>query len=183
MSAPLIGQPVRRKEDFRFITGRGHYTDDFTKPGQSHAAFVRSPHAHARIVSIDAAAALALPGVIAVLTGADMAADKIQGLICGWLIHSKDGTPMKAGPHPTLALGKVRHVGDQVAVVIAETRAAAQDGVEAVIVDYEDLPSVVAVEDAQKVIDGLHRKIGQLQVERDFLAGQPAISRLLRGGR
>ncbi len=150
MSAPLIGQPVRRKEDFRFITGRGHYTDDFTKPGQSHAAFVRSPHAHARIVSIDAAAALALPGVIAVLTGADMAADKIQGLICGWLIHSKDGTPMKAGPHPALALGKVRHVGDQVAVVIAETRAAAKDGAEAVIVDYEDLPSVVAVEDAQK---------------------------------
>ena len=128
MTAPLIGQPVRRKEDFRFITGSGHYTDDFAKPGQSHAVFVRSPHAHARIVSIDPAPALAVPGVIAVLTGEDLTADGVQGLICGWMIHSKDGTPMKAGGHPALAIGKVRHVGDQVAVVIAETRGRRQRG-------------------------------------------------------
>ena len=150
MTAPLIGRPIRRKEDFRFITGSGHYTDDLAKPGQSHAVFVRSPYAHARIVSIDPAAAMAMPGVIAVLTGEDLKADGVQGLICGWMIHSKDGTPMKAGAHPALAIGKVRHVGDHVAVVIAETRAAAKDGAEQVGVEYEELPSVVAVEDAQK---------------------------------
>ena len=150
MSAPLIGQPVRRKEDFRFITGSGHYTDDASKPGQTHAVFVRSPHAHARIKGIDSAPALAVPDVVAVLTGDDLKADGIQGLICGWLIHSKDGTPMKAGAHPALALGKVRHVGDPVAVVIAETHAAAKEGAERVVVDYEELPAVVAPEDAQK---------------------------------
>jgi len=150
MTAPLIGRPVRRKEDFRFITGSGHYTDDLAKPGQSHAVFVRSPYAHARIVSIDPAAALAKPGVIAVMTGEDLKADGVQGLICGWMIHSRDGTAMKAGAHPALAIGKVRHVGDHVAVVIAETRAAAKDGAEQVVVEYEELPSVVAVEDAQK---------------------------------
>ena len=150
MMAPLIGRPVRRKEDFRFITGSGHYTDDLARHGQSHAVFVRSPYAHARILSIDPAAALAVPGVIAVLTGEDLKTDGVQGLICGWMIHSTDGTPMKAGAHPALAIGKVRHVGDHVAVVIAETRAAAKDGAEQVVVEYEELPSVVAVEDAQK---------------------------------
>ena len=150
MSAPLIGRPVRRKEDFRFITGSGHYTDDASKPGQTHAVFVRSPHAHARIKGIDSAPAVAAPGVVAVLTGDDLKADGIQGLICGWLIHSKDGTPMKAGAHPALALGKVRHVGDHVAVVIAETHAAAKEGAERVAVDYEELPAVVAPDDAQR---------------------------------
>ncbi len=126
MTATGIGASVRRKEDQRFITGKGHYTDDINRPGQAYAIFLRSPHAHATIRSIDTAAAKAMPGVLAVLTGEDLAADKVGGLICGWMIHSKDGTPMKAGPHPALAQGKVRYVGDHVAVVVAETLAQAQ---------------------------------------------------------
>ncbi|WP_029031168.1 xanthine dehydrogenase family protein molybdopterin-binding subunit [Salinarimonas rosea] len=143
MTGTGIGAPVRRKEDQRFITGQGRYTDDLARPGQTHAAFVRSPHAHARIRSIDTSAASAMPGVVAILTGDDLAADKIGGLICGWMIHSKDGTPMKAGPHPALAQGKVRYVGDHVAVVIAETFAQARDAAERVEVDYEPLAAVV----------------------------------------
>ena len=137
-----IGASVRRREDFRFITGQGQYTDDIARPGQAHAYFLRSPHAHATIRSIDASAAWAMPGVVAVYTGADIAEDKIGGLICGWMIHSQDGTPMKAGPHPALAVGKVRHVGDQLAVVIAETLSEARDAAEAIVVDYEVLPAV-----------------------------------------
>ena len=120
MSASGIGAAVRRKEDLRFVTGKGHYTDDFDRPGQGHAYFIRSPHAHAKIKSIDAGAAKDRPGV-AVLTGADLAADKIGNLICGWMIHSKDGSPMKMAPHPALAHGKACHVGDPVAVVIADS--------------------------------------------------------------
>jgi aerobic carbon-monoxide dehydrogenase large subunit len=131
MSSTGIGAPVRRKEDFRFITGKGQYTDDINRAGQAHACFVRSPHAHATLKRIDAAKALRMPGVIAVFTGDDLAADKVGGLICGWMIHSKDGSPMKAGPHPALAQGKVRYVGDHVAVVIAETYAQAKDAAEA----------------------------------------------------
>src|SRR6185437_7967550 len=117
-------------------------------PGQSWAVFVRSPHAHARIRSIDSGPALALPGVLGVLTGADLAADGVKGLICGWMIHSKDGTPMKMGNHPALAIDRVRHVGDQVAVVIGETLGAAAAGAEAVAVDYEVLPAVLAPAEA-----------------------------------
>ena len=139
MSATGIGAAVRRKEDQRFITGKGHYTDDVNRPGQAHAFFVRSPHAHARIKSIDTKTAAAAPGVLAVLTGADLAGDKIGNLICGWMIHSKDGSPMKMAPHPALAVGKACHVGDPVAVVVAETLAQAKDAGEAVKVDYEVL--------------------------------------------
>src|SRR5258707_8838774 len=145
----LVGTSVKRKEDFRFITGQGRYTDDLVKPGQTVAVFVRSPHAHATIKSIDAKPALAIPGVLAVLTGADLEADGVKGLICGWMIHSKDGTPMKMGNHPALALGKVRHVGDQLAVVIGETAGAATAGAGAVVVDYDVLPAVLAPEDAR----------------------------------
>jgi carbon-monoxide dehydrogenase large subunit len=147
--AVLVGQSVKRKEDFRFITGQGRYTDDLVKPGQTYAAFVRSPYPHAVIKKVDSAAALAVPGVVAVLTGADLEADGIKGLVCGWLIHSKDGSPMKAGLHPVLALHKVRHVGDQLAVVIAETQGAAASGAEKVVVDFEVLPAVLAAQDAQ----------------------------------
>ena len=143
MTATGIGAPVRRKEDFRFITGNCHYTDDITRPGQAYAYFLRSPHAHARIKSIDTSAAKAMPGVVGVLTGKDIAADKLGGLICGWMVHSKDGTEMKAAPHPALALDTVRYVGDHVAVVIAETRALAKDAAEKIDVDYETLPAVV----------------------------------------
>ncbi|MFL5003620.1 MAG: xanthine dehydrogenase family protein molybdopterin-binding subunit [Xanthobacteraceae bacterium] len=141
MSATGIGAAVRRREDLRFITGRGHYTDDFSRPGQGHAHFIRSAHAHAKIVKVDASAAEGRPGVH-VLTGADLAADKIGNLICGWMIHSKDGSPMKMAPHPALAKDKVCHVGDPVAVVIADSLAEARDAAEQVNVEYEVLPAV-----------------------------------------
>jgi carbon-monoxide dehydrogenase large subunit len=153
MTAPSsptgIGAAVRRKEDFRFITGHGQYTDDVVRPGETRAVFLRSPHAHARIRSIDAAAARKMPGVVAVLTGADLANDKIGNLICGWMIHSKDGSPMKMSAHPALAASKVNCVGDAVAVVIAETTAQGRDAAEAIKVDYEVLPAVVDPAKAQ----------------------------------
>ena len=150
MSATGIGAAVRRKEDYRFVTGKGQYTDDINRPGQTYIYFVRSPHAHARIKSIDASEAKKCPGVVAVLTGADLATDKIGNLICGWMIHSKDGSPMKMAPHPALANVKACHVGDAVAVVIAETLAQAKDGGEKVKVDYEVLPAVVDPAKAQQ---------------------------------
>jgi carbon-monoxide dehydrogenase large subunit len=141
--APLdgIGASLRRKEDQRFLTGRGRYTDDISRPGQLHAYFLRSPHAHARIRGIDVSKAQAAPGVAAVFTGAD--AKPIGGLICGWMIHSKDGSPMKAGVHRPLAEDKVRYVGDHVAMVVAETYAQAKDAAELIEVDYEPLAAVV----------------------------------------
>jgi aerobic carbon-monoxide dehydrogenase large subunit len=149
MSATGIGAAVRRKEDQRFITGKGHYTDDVNRSGQTQAYFLRSPHAHAKIKSIDAKAAGAMPGVLAVLTGADLAADKIGNLICGWMIHSKDGSQMKMAAHPAIAHGKANHVGDAVAVVIAETLAQAKDAAEKVNVSYELLPAVADPAKAQ----------------------------------
>src|ERR1700720_3686653 len=149
MSATGIGAAVRRKEDQRFITGKGHYTDDISRPGQAHAYFVRSPHAHARLKRIDTAQAAATPGVLAVLTGADLAADKIGNLICGWMIHSKDGSPMKMAPHPALASGKACHVGDPVAVVVAQTLSQARDAAEKVMCDFEVLPAVADPAKAQ----------------------------------
>jgi aerobic carbon-monoxide dehydrogenase large subunit len=150
MSATGIGASVKRTEDIRFITGKGHYVDDINRPGQAHAYFLRSPHAHAAIKKIDAAAALASPGVVAVFTGDDIAADKVGGLICGWMIHSKDGSPMKAGAHPALAQGKVRYVGDHVAVVIADTYAQAREAGEKIVVDYGVLPAAVDTATAAK---------------------------------
>jgi carbon-monoxide dehydrogenase large subunit len=150
MSATGIGAAVRRKEDHRFITGKGHYTDDINRPGQGYAFFVRSPHAHATIKSIDTAAASTMPGVIAIFTGADVAAAKIGGHICGWTVHSKDGSPMKAAPGTALATGKVRYVGDEVAVVIAENYPQAKDAAEKVVVDYGVLPAVIDPKAAAK---------------------------------
>ena len=95
-----IGAAPRRKEDLRFLTGRGNYVADIERPGMVFGVFVRSPHAHARIKSIDTRAALAIPGVLAVLTGADLKADRVNGLPCGWGIKGKDGQPMKEPPHP-----------------------------------------------------------------------------------
>src|SRR6186713_3416283 len=127
MSATGIGAAVRRKEDLRFITGRGQYTDDVIRPGETRAVFVRSPHAHAKIKNFDTSAAKTMPGVIAVLTGAELATDKIGNLICGWMIHSKDGAPMKMSAHPAIAAEKACYVGDPVAVVVAETMPQARD--------------------------------------------------------
>ena len=143
MSATGIGASVRRKEDQRFITGKGHYTDDISRPGQAAIYFIRSPHAHARIKRIDAKAASSMPGVAAIFTGAQFAEDKLGNLVCGWTVHSKDGSPMKMAPHPAIAAGKANHVGDAVAVVIADTLAQAKDAAEKVVVDYEVLPAVV----------------------------------------
>ncbi len=150
MTATGIGAAVRRKEDYRFITGKGHYTDDMTRPGQVYAYFVRSPHAHATIKSIDSKTASGMPGVVAVFTGADIAAAKINGHICGWTVTGSDGKPMKAAPGSALATGKVRYVGDEVAVVIADSYAQAKDAAERVVVDYGVLPAVVDPKEAAK---------------------------------
>lgn len=136
----FIGKSVERREDYRFLTGNGQYTDDITLPGQTFAAFLRSPHAHARIRAIDTAAAQAAPGVLAVFTGKDVAG--VNGLPCGWLINSIDGTPMKEPKHPIIAEHKVLHVGDQVALVVAETLAQAKAALNLIEVDYDVLPAV-----------------------------------------
>lgn len=146
---PHIGESVRRKEDLRFITGAGQYTDDINLPNQRYAVFVRSPHAHAAIRGIDLTRAQAMPGVVKVFTGKDMEG-KVNGLPCGWLITSTDGQPMKEPPHPVLAQGKVRYVGDHVAMVVANTLEQARNAAEAVEVDYDVLPAVVDVRDASK---------------------------------
>jgi aerobic carbon-monoxide dehydrogenase large subunit len=140
-----IGVSVRRKEDFRFLTGAGNYTDDINRPGQLYAYFLRSPHAHAEIDGIDTGDASAAPGVIAVFTGADL---QIGGLPCGWLVNSKDGSPMIEPPHPVLAQGRVRHVGDPVAVVIAETLDQAKDAAEIVQISYKPIAAVVLADEA-----------------------------------
>ena len=137
-----IGTPVRRREDFRFLTGQGTYTDDIDRPHQLYAHILRSPHANARIAGIDTAAAAAAPGIVAVYTGQDMTADGIGGLPCGWLIHSKDGSPMVEPPHPVFATERVRHVGDPVAAVIGETLAQARDAAEQIQIDYAEGPAV-----------------------------------------
>ena len=157
MAASLIGARVERKEDYRFLTGAGQYTDDIALPRQTYAAFVRSPHAHAKVKSIRKDKALKAPGVLAVYTGEDLAAAKVGGLPCGWLIMSTDGQPMKEPPHPPLAQGKVRYVGDHVAVVIAESQNAARDAAELVEVDYDVLPAVVDASKAtQKGAPAVH---------------------------
>ena len=143
-----IGASVRRKEDVRFLSGRGNYTDDINRPGQLYAVMRRADRPHATIDGIDTAAASKAPGVVAIFTGADMAKEEIGGLPCGWQIHNKDGSPMAEPPHPVLAVGKVRHVGDPVAVVIAETKQQARDAAELIAIAYTDLPSVSSTTDA-----------------------------------
>jgi carbon-monoxide dehydrogenase large subunit len=142
----VIGARVRRKEDYRFLTGGGRFTDDVNPANHVHAYFLRSPHAHAKISKIDTSKAKASPGVIAVYTADDLAG--VNGLPCGWLITGTDGKPMNEPPHPVLAQGKVRHVGDPVALVLAETTNQAKDAAEAIDVDYDVLPAVVNCVDA-----------------------------------
>jgi aerobic carbon-monoxide dehydrogenase large subunit len=139
-----IGQPVRRVEDRRFLTGRGHYLDDIVRPREAHAVMLRSPHAHAGIRAIEVAAAAAAPGVLAVLTGADLAADAIGTIPCVSAVTNRDNSPMAMPPRPALAQHRVRHVGDSVAMVVAESVALARDAAELIAVDYEPLPAVVA---------------------------------------
>ena len=144
-----IGQSVPRKEDGRFITGKGRYTDDIKQVGQTHAYFVRSPHAHADVMNIDVEEALAAPGVIAVLTGADVTADGLGGLPCGWMIHSKDGSEMKQPHHPVLADKRVHYLGEPVAMVIADTAQKPKNASELVAVDWAEKQAVVSVSEAQ----------------------------------
>ena len=141
--ANYIGQAVKRVEDRRFTTGKGRYTDDIKLPGMTYAAIVRSPHAHAAINGIDTSAALAADGVVAAFVGQDLADAGVGGLPCGWQVDFKNGDTMKEPPHPVLAVGKVRHVGDPLAIVIAETRDQARDAAELVEVDYGVLPAAV----------------------------------------
>lgn len=143
MSDKGIGASVRRKEDQRFVRGRGSYVADMVRPAMAFGAFVRSPHAHAAITAVDTARASAMPGVLLVLTGADLAAAGVGGLPCGWGIKGTDGMPMKEPAHPALAQGKVRYFGDAVAFVVAETAAAARDAAEAIAVSYDVLPAVI----------------------------------------
>lgn len=138
-----IGASVLRKEDARFITGKGQYTDDISMFGQTHCVFVRSPHARAKINSIDDSAALAIDGVLRVFRGSELAADGIGDLPCGWVVNSKDGSPMISPPHPPIATDVVNYVGEPYAFVVAETLQAARDGAEAVQADFEILEAVV----------------------------------------
>lgn len=144
----FIGKSVKRVEDKRFITGMGKYTDDIVLPRQTYAAFVRSPYAHAKINSVDTEAAKAMPGVVAIYTGADVA--NVNGVPCGWQVNFKNGDTMKEPKHPLLVADKARHVGDAVAIVIAESREQAVDAVQAIMVDYEELPCVVDAAEAVK---------------------------------
>ena len=145
-----IGQPVRRKEDLRLVTGKGSYTDDVNLPGQAYAVMVRSPHAHARIRAIDIAPAMTIPGVLAVLTGRDLVADGLQPIPHKvWsqhpaeiMLREHNGFKTLTAPHYALPPDKVRFAGEAVAMVIATTVAAAKDGAELVEIDYEALPAV-----------------------------------------
>lgn len=147
MSNKFIGKSVKRIEDKRFITGKGRYTDDINLPGMTHAYILRSPYAHARIKSIDTSAAAAMEGVVTIMTGDEVGH---YGVPCGWQVNFKNGDIMKEPPHPLLVKDKVRHVGDAVVMVVAESREIAQDAAEAIIIDYEVLP---AITDASKAVE------------------------------
>jgi len=142
MGADGIGAAIPRREDQRFLTGRGQYTDDLNRPHQVYAYMVRSPLAHAKIGKVDTSEAAQAPGVLAIFTGKDMVDDGVQGLPCGWQIHSRDGSPMIEPPHIPIAPDVVRHVGDQVAVVIAETKQQAKEAAALLDIDYEELPAI-----------------------------------------
>ena len=147
MSNKFIGKSIKRVEDKRFITGHGRYTDDIVLPGMTHAYILRSPYAHANIKSIDISEAAAMKGVVTIMTGDEVGH---YGVPCGWQVNFKNGDTMKEPPHPLLVKDKVRHVGDAVALVVAESREIAQDAAEAIVIDYEVLP---AVTDASKAVE------------------------------
>jgi carbon-monoxide dehydrogenase large subunit len=181
MSETGIGARVKRKEDHRFITGKGRYTDDINLKGQVYGYFVRSPHAHAEIISIDKSKAAKAPGVLGVFTSEDVAQDKIGGLICGWMIHSKDGSGMKAGPHPILAVGKVRYVGDHVAVVVAETKEQAKAAAALVDVSYKELPHNVDAAKAKSAKGQVHEVAPNNLVFNWSLGDEGAVDAAFKG--
>jgi carbon-monoxide dehydrogenase large subunit len=151
MTAQGIGAPVKRREDFRFIKGIGKYTDDINLPNQTYCYILRSPLAHAKINGIDISAAKTAPGVVAIFTAKDIDESGAGGVPCGWLVTSRDGSPMKEPKHPILASGKVRHVGDPVVAIIAETYRQAKDASELVKLDLEELPATV---DMKRALQG-----------------------------
>ncbi|PHN01689.1 xanthine dehydrogenase family protein molybdopterin-binding subunit [Flavilitoribacter nigricans] len=143
-----IGKSVKRVEDQRFLTGKGNYTDDIVLPGMTYAYIVRSPYAHAKINGVDTSEAAALEGVVAIFTGEDV--KEIGGVPCGWQVNFKNGDTMKEPPHPLMVRDKARHVGDAVAMIIAESKEIARDAADLVDVDYEELPAVVNAAEAVK---------------------------------
>src|ERR1700744_4290574 len=145
-----VGQPVPRKEDDTLVRGQGKYTDDFSLPGQAYAWIVRSSHAHGVIRGIDTKAAKAMPGVLGVWTGADLAAANYNPFTCGMPLKSRDGSPLLQTNRPALVTDKVRYVGDPVAFVVAETVAQARDAAEAVMLDIDALPAVTDAAEATK---------------------------------
>jgi len=183
MGVEGIGASVVRKEDRRFITGRGRYVDDIKLVGMTFAQFIRSPHAHARVKSIDTSEAMKMPGVIAVLNGRELVDDKVGNLMCGWAITSKDGSPMKMGAWPAMAPETVRFVGQAVAVVIAETSNQARDAADSVVVTYEELPAVADIKAAIKPgAPQLHPEAPG-NVVYDWHLGDEATEGCLRQGR
>ncbi|MEO0791696.1 MAG: xanthine dehydrogenase family protein molybdopterin-binding subunit [Pseudomonadota bacterium] len=151
-----IGASVKRREDFRFLKGIGRYTDDINQPGQTHCYFLRSPLAHATIRAIDTATAADMPGVVGIFTGDDFA--EVGGIPCGWQVTDKFGEPMKEPKHPILAHGKVRHVGDPVVAVVAETLEQAKNAAEAVVIDFDELPAVVSMTNAETNATSVHEE-------------------------
>ena len=141
-----IGASSKRREDVRFLTGAGNYTDDINIHGQAHVYFLRSDIAHGALKSVETTAAAAMPGVVQIFTGADF--EGVGGLPCGWQVTDRHGAPMQEPGHPVLAQGKVRHVGEPIAAVVAETLEQARDAAEAIVLDIDELPAVINMKDA-----------------------------------
>jgi carbon-monoxide dehydrogenase large subunit len=189
MSQTTIGTSVPRLEDQRFITGRGTYTDDIVRPGQVQAYVVRASASHGLLRRLDVAAARAAPGVVDVITGAEMRADGIGDLPCGWMTTNIDGTPMFAPQHPVIAVDRIRYVGEPLAVIVAESLHAARDAAELVEVDIEDLPAVGTLEracepDAPQIWDGapgnqgFHWHMGDRAAVEAAFAGAAHVAKL-----
>lgn len=153
-----VGASTKRREDVRFLTGNGRYTDDMNVHGQAHVHFLRSEVAHGNLTAVDTSAAAAMPGVLGIFTGADF--EGVGGLPCGWQVTDRHGEPMKEPAHPVLAQGKVRHVGDPIAAVVAETAAQARDAAEAIICEIEELPAVIDMKAALEGGQLVHDDIG-----------------------
>ncbi len=143
-----IGASTKRREDVRFLTGNGRYTDDINLRGQAYVFFLRSDVAHGKLTSVDTSAAEGMDGVVRIFTGKDF--EGVGGMPCGWQVTDKHGQPMQEPGHPVLAQGKVRHVGEPIAAVVAETLGQARDAAEAIVVDIEELPAVINMKDAVK---------------------------------
>ena len=186
-AATGIGASVKRREDLRFLTGAGTYTDDLNLPGQAYGVFLRSPHPRAALGEIDVSEALKMEGVLAVFTGKDTAADGLGDLPCGWLVKSRDGSDMASAPHPPLAVTQVNYVGEPYGLVVAETLAAARAGAELVVTDFAELPPVAdpaAAADADPIHAGLasnlayHWELGDAAATDAALAKASHITKL-----